>query len=275
MYFKEQKEEKVLISDYVKELEKAIEEDSIEQLKRELQVGKYLIELFGDIEIEKSLLQEYVKFYFRCGGRYSVLSDDETLIGLKEIHDKYDLTTKAISDLGLYYIKDLFDTYSLDKILQDFIDTYGKTDETFIKYIDFVDKIGAIYQKQFEEEAKEVEYLEEEYGKRLVEFLQSQIKRHHYHKDDLVKYLPEPELIKKDEDQLVEFATRTRIHFGVCYPKSYSLIIAMSKDSELSSEDEEFSYYSSFGKEVLVPFTKTEFIESVKKRKEKKLEKKL
>ena len=266
MYFKEQKEDKVLISDYVKELEKAIEEDSIEQLKRELQVGKYLIELFGDIEIEKSLLQEYVKFYFRCGGRYSVLSDDETLIGLKEIHDKYDLTTKAISDLGLYYIKDLFDTYSLDKILQDFIDTYGKTDETFIKYIDFVDKIGAIYQKEFEREAKEVKYLEEEYGKRLIEYLQTQIKRHHYHKDDLVKYLPEPELIKKDEDQLVEFATRTRIHFGVCYPKSYTLITEMIKDQELSDYPEEFKYYASTGLEIPLTFTKSEFIESTKKK---------
>lgn len=266
MYFKEQKEEKVLISKYVKELEKVVEDDNIKQDEIDLKISKYLMKVFGDIEIEKSLIQEYVSFFSRCGGRYSVLSEAKTLIGLKEIHDKYDLTKEAIRDLGIYYIKDLFDTYSLDKILQDFIDSYGKTDEAFTKYIEFVDKIGIIYQKEFEEEAKEIDYLEEEYGKRLVEYLKTQIKRHHYHKDDLLKYLPEPELIKKDEDQLVEFATRTRIYFGMCYPKSYTLITEMIKDQELRDYPEEFKYYTSTGLEIPLTFTKSKFIESTKKK---------
>ena len=266
MYFKEKEEEKVLISEYVKELEKKLEGEHFLQDEKEVRIGKYLISLFDDQEMDKSLIKEFIKFYSRFGGRYSVLSDDETLIGLKELHDKYDLTTKAIDDIGLYYIKDLFDTYSLDKVLQDFIDTYGKSDEAYEKYIDFVDKIGSIYQKEFDAEAKEVEYLEEEYGKRLVEYLQSMIKRHHYHKDDLLKYLPEAELIKKDEDQLVEFATKTRIHFGVCYPKSYTLITAMLEDEELSDYPENFKYYTSTGLKIPLTFTKTEFIESTKKK---------
>jgi len=253
MYFKEKEEEKVLISDYVKELEKKLDGEHFLQDEKEVRIGKYLISLFDDQEMDKSLISRFIGFYSRFGGRYSVLSDDETLIGLKELHDKYDLTTKAIDDIGLYYIKDLFDTY-------------GKSDEAYEKYIEFVDKIGRIYQKEFEREAKEVEYLEEEYGKRLVEFLQSMIKRHHYHKDDLLKYLPEAELIKKDEDQLVEFATKTRIHFGVCYPKSYTLITAMLKDEELSDYPEDFKYYASTGLEIPLTFTKTEFIESTKKK---------
>ena len=267
MYFKEKEEGKVLISEYVKELEKVLEDDKhILQDEKDLVIGKYLKSLLGDQEIDKSLIKEFIKFYSRFGGRYSVLSDDETIIGLKELHDKYGLTTKAISDLGLYYIKDLFEVYSLDKVLKDFIDTYGKSDETFKKYVDFVDKVGAEHQKQFDSEAKEVEYLKDEYGKRLVEYLQSQIKFHHYHKDDLLKYLPEVELIQKDEDQLLEFATRSRIHFGVCYPKSYTLITKMVKDETLSEEPEEFKYYSSFGREIPLTFTKKEFIESTKKK---------
>jgi hypothetical protein len=267
MYFKEKEEEKVLISEYVKELEKVAEDDKhILQDEKDLRIGKYLVGLFEDQKLDKSLIKEFIKCYSRFGGRYLVLSDDETLIGLKKLHDKYDLTTKAIEDIGLYYIKDLFDTYSLDKVLQDFIDTYGRCDEAYEKYIEFVDKIGGIYQKEFDSDAKEVEYLEDEYGKGLVEYLQSQIKFHHYHKDDLLKYLPEVELIQKDEDQLLEFATRSRIHFGVCYPKSYTLITKMLKDETLSEEPEEFKYYSSFGREIPLTFTKKEFIESTKKK---------
>lgn len=264
---KEEQKEKVLISEYVKELkEETSAEGHFIQDEYDLRVGKYLKLLLGDQEIDKSLFKEFIKFYSRFGGKYSVISDDETIIGLKELKDEYGLTTEAISDLGLYYIKDLFDTYSLDKLLKDFIDEYGREDETFEKYIEFVDKIGDIYQEQFEQEAESLEYLEEEYGKKLKEYLQTQIIRHHYHKEDLLKYLPESSLIKKDEEQLLDFATKSRIHFGLCYPMSYQLIVEMMKDDELSTYPEELHYSSSFGKTIPLTFTKSDFIDSTMKK---------
>ena len=275
-YIKEDQEEKVLLSTYLKGMEQVLDGVHMPQDEYDYSYLQRIISVFGDIELERSLVQEFIRFFSRFGGRYSVMSDSDTLKGLLDIKRKYPfLSTKAISELGLYYIKDLFDEYSLDKVLGEFFDSYGKDDLAFSKYLEFVDKMGAEHQKKYDRDAEEIEYLEEEYGKGLKEFLQFKIRFSHVPKDKLLECLPEKDLIKEDEETLFDFATRSRIHFGVCYPKSYSLIIAMSKDGELSSEDEEFSYYSSFGKEVKVPFTKTEFIESVKKRKEKKLEKKL
>ena len=275
-FIKEDQEEKVLLSTYLKGMEQVLDGVHTPQDEYDYSYLQRIISVFGDIELERSLVQEFIRFFSRFGGRYSVLSDDDTFKGLLEIKREYPfLSTKAISELGLYYIKDLFDEYSLDKVLGDFFDSYGKDDLAFRKYLEFVDKMGEEHQKKYDRDAEEIEYLEEEYGKGLKEFLQFKIRFSHMSKDKLLECLPEKDLIKEDEETLFDFATRSRIHFGVCYPKSYSLIIAMSKDGELSSEDEEFSYYSSFGKEVKVPFTKTEFIESVKKRKDKKLEKKL
>ncbi len=275
-YIRKEEEKKVLLSTYLIELEKVLKTDHIPQDEKDYACLKHLISLFGDIELEESLIKELIRLFSRFGGRYSVLSDDDTFKGLLEIKREYPfLSTEAISDLGFHYIKDLFDTYSLDKELKVFFDAFGIDDIAFTKYLEFVDKLGEVHQKKYDRDAEEIEYLEEEYGKGLKEFLQFKIRFSHMSKDKLLECLPEKELIKEDEETLFDFATRSRIHFGVCYPKSYSLIIAMSKDGDLSFEDEELSYYSSFGKEVKVPFTKTEFIESVKKRKDKKLEKKL
>lgn len=275
-FIKEDQEEKILLSTYLKGMEQVLDGVHIPQDEYDYSYLQRIISVFGDIELERSLVQEFIRFFSRFGGRYSVMSDSDTLKGLLDIKRKHPfLSTEAISELGLYYIKDLFDEYSLDKVLGDFFDSYGKDDLAFSKYLEFVDKMGEEHQKKYDEAAEEVGFLEDEYGIRLVEFLQARIKRSHLSKDKLLECLPEKELISKDEDQLLDFATRSRIHFGLCYPKSYELIVAMTKDPELSSYHEQYSYRSSFGKEVLVPFTKTEFIESVKKRQGRKLEKTL
>ena len=266
-YFSKEEQEKILLSTYLIKLKELIKEKEYLYLKKDVKILEYLIKLFGDIELEESLIKVYIDSYRSFGGRYSVKSDDETLKSLQDIKKKYpSLTSKAIDDLSFCYIKDLFDEYSLDKVLKDFIETYGETDLSFEKYLEFVDKIGEIHQKQFDESAEEIEYLKDEYGERLVEYLQFKIKREHISKDKILKYLPDKELIKKDEEQLLEFATKSRIHFGICYPISYELIIEMIKDKELSIYPEELKYKSSFGRELRVTFTKSEFIESTKKK---------
>ena len=275
-YIREEQEDKILLSTYLKDLEGVIEGIHIPQDEYDYSYLEYMMSLFGDIELERSLVQEFVRLFSRFGGRYSVMSSPDTLKGLLDMKRKYPyLSTEAIGDLGIYYIKDLFDEYSLDTVLKDFFDTYGREDIAFTKYLEFVDKMAEEYQKKFDREAEEVGYLEDEYGIRLVEYIQARIKRSHESKDKILECLPEVELIKRDEEELHAFAVRSRIHFSICYPKSYELIIAMTKDSELTDYAEQYSYRSSFGKEVKVPFTKTEFIESVKRRKGKKLEKTL
>ena len=60
MYFKEKEEEKVLISDYVKELEKKLEGEHFLQDEKEVRIGKYLVSLFDDQEMDKSLIKEFI-----------------------------------------------------------------------------------------------------------------------------------------------------------------------------------------------------------------------
>lgn len=256
-YFREESEEKITLSTYLKELDK--EEDILRT--------RHLIELFGDIKLERSQIKVFLDFYTLFGGPYSVRQEDETLLSMLDIKSKYpDLSAKAIEQISFEYIKDLFEEYSLDELLNDLIDKHGKTDEVFEKYIELVKRVGKEYQKKYESDAKEVELLKDEYGERLVEYLQSQILHKHMHKEELLKYLPEKELIQNDEDQLVDFATRSRIHFAICRPMSYRLITEMTKDETLSDYPEEFKYYSSFGKEIPLTFTKSEFIESTKRK---------
>ena len=255
-YFKKE-EDKVLLSKY-------LETTSDERTKS---IIKYLISIFGDIELEESIIKEFIRSFSTFGGRYSVRCEEETLASILDFSETYDLSSKGISELIHYYIKDLFEEYSLEKVFQDFIDTYGKTDESFEKYIEFVDKIAEEYQERYKEEAKELDHLEDEYGKGFVDYLKSLVLRKHIHVSEIIKYLPEVELVKKDEKQLLDFSTRTRIYMSVCYPMSYKLIESMIKDKELSTYPEDFTYTASpTGVSIPLTFTKTEFIESIKKK---------
>ena len=266
-YFMKQKEEKKLISTFQKELEeKLLDEKHYVQDEIDAKICRYLKELFGDIELEEDLIKVFIKCYSSFGGRYLVRSEDDTLKGLLSFKIKYPtLSAKAIDKIGYYYIKDLFDEYQFERILTYFIEQHGETDLALEKYLEMVDAVAEQYQKKYERDAESISYLEDEYDKGLTKYLQTQIKYKHIQKDELLKHLPEKELVKKDEEQLEEFAIRTRIHFGVCYPLSYSLITEMTKDEELSNYPEELKYTSSFGHEEPLTFTKSEFIESTKK----------
>lgn len=271
-YFINEKEKKILISTYQQQLEEKLQnEHHIPQDEKDLSVCKYLKELFGDIELDIDIIKVFINCYSSFGGRYFVRSDDDTLKGLLSIKTKYPtLSSKAIDEIGFYYIKDLFDEYQLEDILEKYIKRYHESDQAIEKYLKLVDKVAEKHQKQFDEEAESIDYLEDEYDLRLVKHLKSQIKHKHIHKDILLECLPESELIKKDVDQLSEFSKNTRIYFGMCEPLSYRLITEMTKDKELSTYPEELKYVSSFGQEVPVPFTKSEFIESTK-RKQKRM----
>jgi len=271
-YFIDKEEKKISISTFQKKLEeKLLDSRHFLQDEKDVRICEYLKELFGDIELDEDLIKVFIKCFSSFGGRYLVRSEDDTLKGLLSFKKTYPtLSAKAIDEIAYYYIKDLFDEYQLESILTYFIEKYGETDLALEKYLETVDLVAKQYQKKYEQDAKSISYLEHEYDKGLTEYLQTQIKYKHISKDEILKHLPEKELVKKDEEQLLEFATRTRIHFGLCYPLSYSLIVAMTKDEELSAYPEELKYSSSFGQEMPLTFTKSEFIESTK-RKQKRI----
>lgn len=268
-YFIDKEEEKkTLISTFQKKLEEKLQDPHhFLQDEHDVKICEYLKKLFGDIELDEDLIKVFIKCFSSFGGRYLVRSEDDTLKGLLSFKQKYPtLSAKAINQIAYYYIQDLFDEYQLESILTYFIEKYGETDLALEKYLEMVDAVAEQYQKKFDQEAESISYLEDEYDKGLTQYLQTQIKYKHISKDELLKHLPEKELVKKDEEQLLEFATRTRIHFGVCHPMSHKLIVEMIKDEELSAYPEELKYVSSFGQEQPLTFTKSEFIESTKRR---------
>lgn len=262
-YFQKEQEEKIYLSTYQQELE---QKQVILQDEKDLKVIKYLIELFGDIQLEKSLVKELVLSFSRYGGRYSVKSSSDTLTDLLQIKKEIPtLSTKAIEELGYYYIRDLFEEYDLKSVLHKLIKVFGEEDDTFKMYLIYVDEKGKEYQKQFEEDAKELDTLKDEYGEFYIEYLKSLITRKHLSKDKLLMKIPESELIKKDEQQLLDLSTKYKIFFGACYPLSYTLI----EQDEII--DDEFYYYISTTKEsIKTTFTKEDYLESIKKKHKQK-----
>lgn len=271
-YIREEKEEKILLSTYLKELESFIKGKHILQDEYDVEYLKYLITLFGNIELEGSLVREFIRSFGRCGGRYSVMSDDDTFKGLLALKKRYPyLSTEAIKDISYLYIKDLYDLYALDEVIDEYVSVYGKTDEAIEKYISYVDEFEEKVQEKYIEDSKllKEEVLSLGYTESFSKFLATLVSRKHYDYQDILKCLPDSELVKKDEEHLLEIATRYRITYGAGYPMSYVLTKKMVKDSELKDYSEELSYSVRVGdlrEKIPTTFTKSEFIESTKKK---------
>lgn len=267
-YFKEEPEDKILLSTYLDKLKKVLEGKHILQDEHDVHYLEYLISIFGDIEMDGSLIKVFIS-QFRCGGgRYLVRTEEETLKGVLEFSKRYeDLSSEAIDDLFTYYIEDIFEECLFTELFQDYLDIYGKEDETFKKYIEYVDQIEAGKQKKYDYEADEL-YKIRGFRATFIEYLRTLIKYKHYHLDDILKCLPESELVEKDTDQLLDIATRHRIMFSGT-PISHTLTKELIKGSDLSDYPEELTYYVKVGdmeKKYPATFTKSEFIESTKRK---------
>lgn len=272
-YFKIE-EEKISLSTYKKRLEKQIDKKkSLSADKYDIYRIDYLIQLFGDIELEESIIKEFLGLYHTYGGRYSVRSSDETLLDLLEIKKEFPhLTSMAISDLSFYYIRDLFEEYDLKSMLSKMITVMGETDEMFDVYLTYVDKCGKEQQKRYIDLAKELSdhVLSLGYEKGFADHLSYLVRTKHLDSEELLDYLPETELVKKDSEQLQDLSRKTRIYFGVGKPISFELTTEMIKDPKLSDYPEELVYYVRLGdgeKKIPATFTKSEFIESTKVKK--------
>lgn len=258
-YFKEKKEDKILLSKYGKD-------------ERDV---KHLIQILGDIYMEPSMISEFC-YEFHCyGSRYDVSCTRETIQDMYELTLKFpELSKEGIHHIWYIYIRDLFEERELLKTLKQYIDEYGKKDETFTSFIDYVKKEADIFQEQFIEDAKRVDELKDDYSEGFCCHLKSLITRCHYRYDDLIKYLPKAEIIKKDEEHIGEISRKTRIYFGCCLPISYSLFdVLVSKGSIDDIREEALEYSASTGLKEKTTFTKQEFLDSIRKEKTKQLKK--
>lgn len=255
-YFKEiQKEEKHLSKYEVK--------DAQEQRKVE-----YLIDVLGDVELDEDMMKLFKQQFHCFGGRYSVRTKPETIKGIYSFIRRFPkLTKSAIDEIWFRYINDTFEKYDMKEVLAKYLEIFGKDDETFELFIDYVEKKAEEEQKKYKEEALTLDTLKEEYSEGFVEHLKRLVIRQHVSIDEIKKYLPSSELIKKDEEHILDLSRRTRIFFGCCDPVSYTMFDILLEDKTLDTFTETPTYYISTGRCEQATFTKTEFLDSIEKQK--------
>ncbi len=142
-YFTKEEKEKFLLSDYLKMSDDMFKKEIFKESDR-LARTKYLIEVLGDAYLDIDTYKLFIRQFQSFGGPYSVLVDKDTIKGIYEIYKMYPfLTDKALGSIWYLYIRDLFEEYELHYILELFIKTYGMKDDTFEKYLSYIEKKGS------------------------------------------------------------------------------------------------------------------------------------
>ncbi len=268
-YFKEQKMIKLsqyLMSGVSKETERLI---------------KYLMSILGDVEVSTDYMDCYIQLT-TCGTitRYDVTMEEDTIKGVYDLCKKYpQFSFSAIYSLALSYIKDLFEGYKLDTVLDEYVKKYGQTDEMFDSFMEYTDRKADELQKEYEEEAKKLDkYIPEYYmldinkSYQYITVLKSAVVRRHIPVDSIISSLASSELVKKDARHLNDLAYKHRIYFSVGYPVSYLMTIAHAKGGDLKEYGQRPIYYITGRKaQEEATFTTQEFIDSIKETKKKTL----
>ncbi|MBQ6840642.1 MAG: hypothetical protein IJO63_00805 [Bacilli bacterium] len=271
-YFEEEQSKEFLLSDYLKRdassFKHSIYTDS-DRIKR----TEYLISLLGDVPLSEQLYELFIIQFQRFGGKYDVRVRPDTIEGIYKITRKYPmLTISAIEEIWFRYIKDLFEDYSLTRILDKYLEVFGIQDETFELFMTYVDKKADELQKMYIEDSLQLEQLGDDYSKSFVDHLKYLILSKHYQYGEIKKYLPEASLVTIDEDHLIALSKQSRIFFGCCNPVSYTMLDTLLETQTLDSYPEHPTYYISTGLSEIATFTKQDFLDSIQKTKIKSLE---
>ncbi len=261
-YFQEEKPRKKLSEYKCTKYEREIFTPEKQQLRTD-----YLIGILGDVEVDEETYKMFIKSFQTYGGMYDVRTKKETFKGIYDIISQYrELTPSAIEEIWHFYISDLFEEYQLPSLLEKYIEMFGQTDDAFTSYIDFVKRKAKLHQEKFDEDAKKVDDLPG-YSKRFKDHLKGLIRRQHYTYDTVSKFLPSPELVTADEEQLLDIETKTRIYFGSCEPISYSFIETLLEEGTLDSYYDELYYHINYATKVPATFTKQDYLASITKQK--------
>ena len=272
-YFKDEETKKIKLSEYLKMPKSEFKYYVCEEKYKEPRI-KYIIDILGDVELDKDTYISFMREFDCCGGRYDVRTKKETIKGIYSFLQKYPfLSADTIELIWFRYIHDLFEIFNLKDKLGVFFEQYGKTEKALKEYFDYVDKIADEFDKQFYEEADKLSTICEGYDSSLIEHLQGVIKRQHISVEDILSSLPSKELIYKDKTQLMEIMTQTRIYCGACHPISYQMIESLATGKGVDSYLEQPKYLINGTTTIDTTFTKQEFLDSIQKEKVKKLEK--
>ena len=256
-YFKEKIENEMTLSEYSKS----------PRTGRDKEYAEYIIEEIGDITLPKDKLECFCE-YLRFTGRYDNRFEKETLEEIHKIMVRFPMLSKdAVYELSSYYIKDLFSDGEILSTLDKLIKVFGSSDEMFKIFMIYVEEKAKMLDEEYIKESEKLDSLEDEYSENFIKHLKYSMKRKHIKLDRILESLPSSELIKKDEEHLLEIAYRTRIYMGMCNPVSYKYFDKYLEDKTLETMSEEPKYYINLGgtREEKATFTKTEFLKGMKK----------
>ena len=265
-YFKKEEMEKHKLSEYLEYQDSDFKYLLCDKGRR-IPRTKYLIEILGDVEMDKETYKLFIGQFQSFGGRYDVRTKPETIKGIYDISQKYPFLAKdALDEIWFVYIQDQFEEYALDEMLGKYFELHGKTDDALHAYLDFVDRKAKEYDAMFEEDAESLDKYIEEYGLDFIKHLKYIVKSQHIKASEIEKALPEKELVDKDRQQLIDISTQTRIFMGACYPISYQMIESLATKEGLDYYPEQPAYLINGTRKIETTFTKQEFLDSIQRR---------
>ena len=274
-YFNE--EQRTSMSKYLDKVKKSDKFDK-ETTTKEVE---YLINCLGDIELPESIIEEFTRLFHTFGGRYDVRSETETIKGLYDIYAQFpNLSKIAFGEITSNYINDLYEEYPIIDTFKKLIETFGENDDTFKMFMAYVNCKADELQVKYSEEAKKLDKYYDEYkdismGIDYITYLKNLVQREHISADQIIKSLPESNLVREDTNIVNNLAEISRNFFGVCTPISYRMTRQLAKHGNLDNYDDELYYYiSTIDKVIKTSFNKEQFLESVKNNHKKQLSKK-
>ena len=271
MYSFDKKKKEVKLSEYFKRRKFDDRDDKV--------ASEILMEYLGDVSLPVGIIEQFLDYYTCSGGRYDVRCEKESTLGLYDFYRKFPtITPEAFDDVAFLYIKDLFDEYDLIKYFEDMIAKYGKTDEAFDHFINYVDKSADLLQVKYDHDALKMNKYYALYGEKKDAFysfdgfifhLYCAIRRKHLPVDKVIEGLPSYKLIDKDRDHWNELfygPDLYRCTLQIVPPISYSMVETYAKGEDLFKVYGKRPMYKlASGKLVRAKFTTQEYLDDIKK----------
>ena len=294
-YFKEGQPKKLILSDYLSQVEREYKEIDeklqkhrtggfvpgdiysliykLETAEREMGLKyariKYIYKSLGEVQISEEMLETICKTFDVSKCRYGTIClHSETIKSLYNISEMFpELSQEALITISREYIKDLFEKHRLIETLSMMLRKDGLEDTTFEKFMETVKKLADQEDKKYEAEAWHLRTYYGHYSYDFIDHFQKFMKQHHITCQQLCESLPDPGLFLEDLLQLKDISSQARDCWGCCDPISFQLLEAyLDGDTELSEFDEQPTYcISIMRKSFPTTFTKTEFLERIKK----------
>ena len=242
----------------------------------ERMVGKLLTYL-GDVTISKSLLEIFVNRRYMFGSMHIYEEEGEIIAGIYKFCCKFPkISCEGARFIASHYKKDIFEVFKVDEVLEKIIKGFGISDEAFELFVLYVSESDRIVSHKYYLQAMLLDIYEDDYFvekyefyANYIKFLKSRIVDEHIDPREVIKYMPCPDLIKKD----IEYYAYLNSHHSTriaSAPLSFLMTVSLAKKSDMGIYGEQPVYYSvGYMDNFDAPFTTKEFMESIEKRKEK------